>query len=81
MYFATAICKRKSELLELRAIQQKQDIENTYFELLEHQNEELQIFVHDMQKHLGNIYNLSEDSEKTKNIYQTYQLIYQTAIK
>lgn len=58
--------KRKSELLELRAIQQKQDIENTYFELLEHQNEELQIFVHDMQKHLGNIYNLSEDSEKAK---------------
>lgn len=59
--------KRKSELLELKAIQQKQDIENTYFELLEHQNEELQIFVHDIQKHLGNIYNLSGDSEKTKN--------------
>ncbi len=57
---------RKSELLELRAIKQKQNIENTYFELLEHQNEELQIFVHDMKKHLDNIYNLSSDSENIK---------------
>lgn len=57
---------RKSELLELRAIKQKQNIENTYFELLEHQNEELQIFVHDMQKHLDNMYNLSYESENIK---------------
>ncbi len=57
---------RKSELLELKAIKQKQNIENTYFELLEHQNEELQIFVHDMQKHLDNMYNLSYESENIK---------------
>lgn len=58
--------KRKSELLELKTMQQKQEIENTYFELLEHQNEELQIFVHDMQKHLDNIYKLSSNFEKSK---------------
>lgn len=58
--------RRKAELLELRTIQQKQKIENTYFELLEHQNEELQIFVHDMQKHLDNISKLSSSSDKSK---------------
>lgn len=58
--------RRKAELLELRTIQQKQKIENTYFELLEHQNEELQIFVHDMQKHLDNISKLSSNSDKSK---------------
>lgn len=58
--------QKERELIELKAIQQKQDIENTYFDLLEHQNEELQIFVHDMQKHLGNIYNLSYDSNQIK---------------
>lgn len=58
--------QKESELLELRTIQQKQDIENTYFDLLEHQNEELQIFVHDMQKHLDNIYNMSANSEQTR---------------
>lgn len=58
--------RRKAELIELKSIKEKQDIENTYFDLLEHQNEELQIFVHDMQKHLDNIYKLSADSDKTK---------------
>ena len=58
--------QKEKELTELRAIQQKPEIESTYFELLEHQNEELQIFVHDMQKHLYNLYNLSSNSDKSK---------------
>lgn len=56
----------QKELMELRTIQQKQDIENTYFDLLEHQNEELQIFVHDIQKHLDNISDISNNSYKTR---------------
>lgn len=59
--------QNEQEIVELKTIKQKQNIENTYFELLEHQNEELQIFVHDMQKHLNNIYNLSSDSDNIKN--------------
>lgn len=58
--------RRKAELTELKAIQQKQEIESTYFDLLEHQNEELQIFVHDIQKHLENLYNISDSSEESK---------------
>lgn len=64
--FQQQSARRKTELLELKTIQQKQKIESTYFELLEHQNEELQIFVHDMQKHLDNIYRLSSNSEQSK---------------
>ncbi len=58
--------QNEQELVELKAIQQKKEIESTYFELLEHQNEELQIFVHDMQKHLDNINNLSTNSDESK---------------
>lgn len=58
--------QNEQELIELKAIQQKKEIESTYFELLEHQNEELQIFVHDMQKHLDNINNLSTNSSESK---------------
>lgn len=58
--------QNEQELVELKAIQQKKEIESTYFELLEHQNEELQIFVHDMQKHLENINNLSTNSTESK---------------
>ncbi len=64
--FQQQSAKRKVELMEYKSAQQKQEIENTYFELLEHQNEELQIFVHDMQKHLDNIYKLSSNSEQSR---------------
>ena len=37
----------EKELFELKAYQQEQEINTTYFELLEHQNDELQVFVHD----------------------------------
>lgn len=66
--------QKEYELIELKAIQQKQDIESTYFDLLEHQNEELQIFVHDMKKHLVNIYELSNQNESTKSYIK--ELVY-----
>ena len=56
--------KKEQELLELRAIQQEQETNNTYFELLEHQNEELQLFVHDTKKHYRALYDLSNEPEK-----------------
>ena len=58
--------KKEQELLELRAIQQEQETNNTYFELLEHQNEELQLFVHDTKKHYRTLYDLSAEPEKLK---------------
>ncbi len=58
--------KKEQELLELRAFQQEQEINNTYFELLEHQNDELQLFVHDTKKHYRALYDLSCEPEKIK---------------
>lgn len=56
--------RKEQELLELRAIQQEQETNNTYFELLEHQNDELQLFVHDTKKHYRALYDLSNEPEK-----------------
>lgn len=58
--------KKEQELLELRAIQQEQETNNTYFELLEHQNDELQLFVHDTKNHYRALYDLSDEPEKLK---------------
>lgn len=56
--------KKEQELLELKAFQQEQETNNTYFELLEHQNDELQLFVHDTKKHYRALYDLSDEPEK-----------------
>ena len=58
--------KKEQELFELRAYQQEQETNNTYFELLEHQNDELQLFVHDTKKHYRALYDLSCEPEKLK---------------
>ena len=58
--------KKEQELFELRAYQQEQETNNTYFELLEHQNNELQLFVHDTKNHYRTLYDLSDEPEKLK---------------
>lgn len=64
--FRQQLSQKEEEIIELKSIKQKQEIENTYFDLLEHQNEELQIFIHDMKKHLNNIYSLAPDSKEVR---------------
>lgn len=64
--FQQHTAEKEQELMELRTIREKEKIEEAYFELLEHQNDELQIFVHDIQKHLENIGKLSDNSEEIK---------------
>ncbi len=58
--------QKEEELIELKAFQQEQELNTTYFELLEHQNEELQVFVHDTKNHYRNIYGLTSNPEKIK---------------
>ncbi len=58
--------QKEQELLELKTFQQEQEINNTYFDLLEHQNDELQLFVHDTKKHYRALYDLSDEPEKLK---------------
>ncbi len=62
--------QKEQEILELKALQQKQEINNTYFELLEHQNEELQVFVHDTKKHYRTLYDLAEQPDQLKEYIQ-----------
>lgn len=64
--FQQQASKKEAELVELKALNQEQELNNTYFELLEHQNEELQIFVHDTKNHFRNIYDLSSNPEKVR---------------
>lgn len=64
--FQQHTAEKEQELMELKTIREKENIEKSYFELLEHQNDELQIFVHDIQKHLENIGKLSDNSEEVK---------------
>lgn len=58
--------QKEQELNELRASQQRSEMENTYFDLLDHQNQELQVFVHDMKKHLGNLYGMADSPDELK---------------
>ncbi len=69
--FQQVSSRRDRELAELKAAKQKQEMDETYFELLEHQNEELQYFVHDTKNHLLNIYNVSDNPQKTQEYIKT----------
>ncbi len=69
--FQQVSSRRDRELAELKAARQKQEMDETYFELLEHQNEELQYFVHDTKNHLLNIYNVSDNPQKTQEYIKT----------
>ena len=69
--FQQITSRRDRELIELKTAKQKQEMDETYFELLEHQNEELQYFVHDTKNHLLNIYNVSDNPQKTQEYIKT----------
>lgn len=58
--------RNEKELMELKSIQQEQQINETYFELLAHQNDELQTFVHDTKKHYQNLYDLLANTEQAQ---------------
>lgn len=63
LFYQQKNIEKEKELSQLKLIQQEENFNKTYFDLLEHQNEELQIFVHDTEKHLNNIYDLANDVE------------------
>ncbi len=53
------------ELSDLKAIQQQEENDKRYFEIIEQTNKEMQIFAHDIKNHLIQIRNM-EDNEKAK---------------
>lgn len=60
--------KNASELLELKATEQKAETDKTYFEILEKNNDNLKIFTHDIKNHLLHIANLAQNEEVTNYI-------------
>lgn len=66
--------KTAAELYELKAIEQKQEIDNTYMNIIEENNNELKLFCHDIKNHLQQISDLSDDpkiKEYVNNLYGT----------
>lgn len=66
-----------SELYELKAISQKQEIEKQYLDILEQNNKDLRIFTHDIKNHLEQISNLTDNPEISKYILNLYGTITQ----
>ncbi len=58
--------EKEAELIELRTIQSEKQINNTYYELLAHQNDRLQMFVHDTKKHYHSIYSMANGNNEIK---------------
>lgn len=57
-----------TELLELKAAEQKAYTDKIYFEILEKNNDNLKIFTHDIKNHLLHISNLAQNEEVTDYI-------------
>jgi sensor histidine kinase regulating citrate/malate metabolism len=58
--------QRRDELAELREEAREREVNKAYFDLIEKQNSEMQIFAHDINNHLQNIYSLSGSEEEAK---------------
>lgn len=54
--------KKDNKLFELKNELNKIEVDKTYYELLEHKNEEMHIFVHDTRNHLSTIKALANNS-------------------
>lgn len=66
-----------SELYELKAISQKQEIEKQYLDIIEQNNKDLRIFTHDIKNHLEQISNLTDNPEIRKYISNLYGTVTQ----
>lgn len=53
--------KNANELIELKSIEQKAEIDNAHFEILERQNKNLMVYAHDTKNHLQAIRNMTDD--------------------
>ena len=61
-----------AELYELKAIEQKQQIDKNYLDILEQNNKDLKIFTHDIKNHLEQISNLTDDENINRYISELY---------
>ncbi len=66
-----------SELYELKAVKQKQEIEKQYLDILEQNNKDLKVFTHDIKNHLEQISNLTNNTEIKEYISKLYGTVNQ----
>ena len=64
--------KTAAELYELKAIEQKQEIDNTYMNIIEANNNELKVFCHDIKNHLEQISKLSDNPKIKEYVNSLY---------
>lgn len=64
--------KTAAELYELKAIEQKQEIDNTYMQIIEENNNDLKIFCHDIKNHLEQISKLSDNPKIKEYVNSLY---------
>lgn len=69
--------KNSAELYELKAMNQKQEIEKQYLDILEQNNKDLKVFTHDIKNHLEQISNLTDDKELKGYISKLYGTVNQ----
>ncbi len=76
VFYAFEISQKESaELSDLRAIQQKQEIDQKYFEIVDQSNKEMQLFAHDTKNHLMQIRNMENMDSVQKYIDSIYPSI------
>lgn len=64
--------KTAAELYELKAIEQKQEIDNTYMQIIEENNNDFKIFCHDIKNHLEQISKLSDNPKIKEYVNSLY---------
>lgn len=74
--YENSICNA-SELYELKATQQKQEIEKQYLDILEQNNKDQKIFTHDIKNHLEQISNMTDDADIKGYISKLYKTVNQ----
>ncbi len=73
VFYAFEVAQKESaELSDLRAIQQKQEIDQKYFEIVDQSNKEMQILAHDTKNHLMQICNMENMESVQKYIDSIY---------
>lgn len=60
--------EQTSKLFDYEMERQKEELDKNYYEVLDRQNENMHILIHDMKNHLGIIQGLSNDDEITEYI-------------
>ena len=78
IYYQTLL-EKESKIVELESEQKINNMNTTYMKILEHQNEEFQMIVHDMKNHYLTLSNMENVEDVKQYITKLYPLLEQTS--